>query len=363
MLVCPRCEAMYPQGSHERCPNDDSLLYVLGHDGPMQKPWGEGDEIAGKYKLIEKLERKVGTGSSFIAEQTRLKRTVELRLLPSDGIMKPGDQARFQREVSTWARLRSPFIVRLYDYGFTSRDEPYITLEFTHEGTLGDLIRNRGQLPYREAFNLSKHLLQALDIAHQAQVMHRNVNPDAVVLHTLADGTSHYRLTGFAVAKHIGEEDDDPTAITMTGHVVCDPVYMAPESIMMGILEPRTDLYALGVTLYEAYAGQRPFPGETLSELLAAHVHGQITPLEYYRPDIPVVLKNFISKLLSKDPNLRYASALDALEDLEQFQIDFAALNAPSKPVKSKYKPLQIRQNLKDRILFWIKSRFKSKRR
>jgi serine/threonine-protein kinase len=351
---------MYPPGAHERCPNDDSLLYVLGHDGPVQKPWGIGDEIAKKYVLIDQLKRKVGAGESFIAEQRRLKRTVELRLLPSDGIMKPGDQARFQREVSTWARLRSPFIVRLYDYGFTNRDEPYIILEFTNEGTLGDLIRQRGHLAYQEAFRLSKHLLQALDIAHQAQVMHRNLNPDAVVLHTLADGTSHYRLTGFAVAKHIGDEDNDPTAITMTGHVVCDPAYMAPESILKGILEPRTDLYALGVTLYEAFAGQRPFPGETLSELLAAHVQGTITPLEYYRPDIPIALKNFITKLLHKEPEHRYVSALEALEELEHLQIDFDLLEKnPVPPQERTYKPLQIRQGFRDRLFFWCKSIFR----
>ena len=90
MLVCPRCETMYPDGSTERCPHDGSLLYVLGSEGPTQRPWMAGDEIIGKYRLLESLEKRTGTGQTFRAEQVQLKRTVELRLLPVDGIMKPG---------------------------------------------------------------------------------------------------------------------------------------------------------------------------------------------------------------------------------------------------------------------------------
>ena len=327
MLVCPRCERMYPPGSYERCPDDGSLLYALGQEGPTRKAWGAGDVISDKYLLIEELPRLVGAGKSFKAEQVRLKRVVELRLLPSDGMMLPGDQARFEREVSTWAKLRSPYIARLFDYGFTERDEPYITLEYTEYGTLGDLINHSGRLSFAEGIRLSDHLLQALDVAHQASVLHRDVTPNAVVLNTLADGASLYRLTGFAVAKHIGEEQDDPTAITMTGQVICDPAYMSPECIMQGILEPRTDIYALGVTLYEAFTGQRPFPGTSLSELLAAHVHGDYTPIELLRPDIPSSLKAFLERLIHRDPQQRFGSAMEALTELRLMGLDARALD------------------------------------
>ena len=342
MLVCPRCETMYPDGSAERCPHDGSLLYVLGSEGPTQRPWMVGDEIIGKYRLLEQLEKRTGTGDSFRAEQIQLKRTVELRLLSVEGIMKPGDHARFQREVSAWAKVRSPYIVRLYDFGFTERDEPYITLEFTDQGTLRGMIDRNGYLSYEEGLRLSEHILRALQVAHKAQVLHRNVSPESVVLHTLADGTSHYRLTGFALAKHMGDDDDDPTAITMTGQVICDPAYMAPESIMAGILEPRTDLYALGVSLYEAFSGQRPFPGDSLSELLAAHVHGIYTPIESHRPDIPVALKAFIRKLLHHDPQARFTSAEEALQELHRLQVNFIDLQ--SQVVSSELRPLRLKR-------------------
>ena len=366
MLVCPRCEKMYPSGSGERCPDDGTLLYVLGSEGPTQRAWELGDVIAEKYQLVAEMEKRTGTGRSFIANQLQLQRTVELRLLPSDGMMKPGDQARFQREVGTWARVRSPYIVRLYDFGFTEREEPYIVLEYTNQGTLKGMIARQGYLSYEEGFMLSEHLLHALHVAHTAQVLHRNVCPEAVVLHTLADGQSHYRLTGFAVAKHMGDTEDDPTAITMTGQVICDPIYMAPESIMAGILEPRTDLYALGVTLYEAFSGQRPFPGDSLSDLLAAHVHGIYTPLEAHRPTMPYELKVFIGKLLHHDPSQRFKSAEDALEQLAALKSDFEQRGGLSELNLASLKPLKLQnswwQRLKRNFSQWKKRRYPYRR-
>ena len=363
MLVCPRCERMYPSHDLERCPHDGSLLYVLGSEGPTQRPWDVDDIISNKYRILQKLPKRVGTGQSFKAEQIKLQRNVELRLLSNEGMMKPGEQARFQREVSVWSKVRSPYIVRLYDFGFTERNEPYITLELTEQGTLRDLINRRGFLAYEEGLRLSSHILQALSTAHQAQVLHRNVSPGSVVLHTLSDGQSYYRLTGFAVAKLMGDQEDDPTAITMTGQVICDPAYMAPESIMMGILEPKTDLYALGVTLYEAFSGQRPFPGESLSELLGAHVHGTYTPIESHRPNIPRVLKAFISRLLHHDPQQRFDSAEEALQMLDTVIEDFEQFTENQAMITGEYKPLQLQQNWFVKLQSWFQSIFSFRKR
>ena len=205
--------------------------------------------------------------------------------------------------------------------------------------------------------------MQALSTAHQAQVLHRNVSPGSVVLHTLSDGQSYYRLTGFVVAKLMGDQEDDPTAITMTGQVICDPAYMAPESIMMGILEPKTDLYALGVTLYEAFSGQRPFPGESLSELLGAHVHGTYTPIESHRPNIPKVLKSFIGRLLHHDPQQRFDSAEEALRVLDLIIEDFEQLTENQSMITGEYKPLQLQQSIFTRLVNWFKRLFGTKRR
>ncbi len=318
MLICPVCERMYPPGSEERCPDDDSLLYALGDatvDGPKLAP---GTVVAGKYELIEEMERRGGAGRTFKARQTRLDRVVELRVLPQNTITKPADHARFQREVETWGRLRSDHLVRLYDSGFTERNAPYMALELVDGGSLGHKVRTDGPLPTATVRVVADHTLRALESAHGGNVLHRDVSPDAIVMGRRPDGEPYARLTGFGLAKHMGDEDDDPTAITMTGQVIGNPRYMAPETIMLGVLDPRTDLYALGVALYELLAGQRPFKGESLADMLKAHVQGTPNPLRVARPEVTPGMQRFIERLLEKDPEARFQSAADARAALDE---------------------------------------------
>ncbi|MEZ4464525.1 MAG: protein kinase [bacterium] len=274
MLICPVCESIYPAGTYDRCPQDGAPLYVFG-EGEVKKLFEPGDKVGGKYEIIEEIARRGGAGRTFRARQTNLDREVELRILPADSLIKPGDQARFQREVETWGKLRSDFLVRLYDSGFTEDGAPYMALEYMPGGTLGQRLRIAGPLADAQLRVVAEHALKALDAAHQAGVLHRDISPDALVLGKRADGRPYCRLTGFGLAKLMDDMEDDPTAITMTGQVIGNPAYMAPETMMLGTLEPRTDLYSLGVTLYELASGRRPFVGDSLADLLAAHVRGR----------------------------------------------------------------------------------------
>lgn len=317
MLICPLCETVYPDGAHERCPGDQTPLYVIGDDVGVRRPMQAGDTVAGKYQLIEEMPRRAGAGHTFKARQVALDRLVELRVLPENSIMRPSDHARFQREVETWGKLRADHLVRLYDSGFTEHNAPYMALEFVPGGSLGERLESRGPLTFPLARTVALHTLRALDAAHNANVLHRDITPDALVFDHRADGTPYGRLTGFGLAKHLGDTDDDPTAITMTGQVVGNPAYMAPETIMMGILDPRTDLYALGVTLYELCTGQRPFPGRSLAEMLASHVQGRAIPMTQFRPDAPPDFRVFVERLLEREPEERFQSAAEALAVLE----------------------------------------------
>ena len=301
----------------ERCPEDGSLLYVLGSQGASQRPWEPEDIVAEKYRLITPLHRRSGAGQSWRAEQFKLEREVEIRILPPDTLQQPSDQARFEREVAAWARLRSRYLARLYDAAFTERGEPYIALEFSPHGSLGEVLASGHRLPLDELPSLAETLLLALTAAHETMVLHRDVNPHAVLLYAEPDGSLRYRLTGFGLAKQL-DLDDDPTAITMTGQVLGDPAYMAPETIMSGLLEPRTDLYALGVTLFEALAGRRPFVGHSLSEMLAAHIQREAPDLRVLRPEISEPLAAFIARLLAKDPDERFSDTATALEALRK---------------------------------------------
>ena len=354
MLVCPRCNSLYPSSSLDRCPEDGSLLYVLGSEGASRRAWDIGDTIAEKYELISKLSRRGGAGESWRARQLRLEREVELRILPAGTFQQPGDQARFEREVGAWARLRDRNLARLYDAGLTEHQEPYITLEFSPHGSLGELLSTGHTLPLNEIPVLTETLLSALHAAHASMVLHRDVNPHAVLLYAEPDGSLRYRLTGFGLAKQL-DLDDDPTAITMTGQVLGDPAYMAPETIMSGFLEPRTDLYALGVTLFEALTGRRPFVGESLSEMLAAHVQKDPPLLRTLRSEVSQELELFIARLLAKQPEDRFSSAAEALETLKQLPPEsFEAEEIPTPTIEfsrrstSLFSPPRLWQALRD---------------
>ncbi|MFN3197484.1 MAG: serine/threonine-protein kinase [Bradymonadia bacterium] len=308
---------MFPPGTHTRCPNDDALLYALGDsEGATREALGPGSIITDKYELREQIPHRTGPGRTFRATQLKLKRNVELRILPADSLVRPSDHARFQREVATWGRLRNDHIVRLFDSGFTDQRSPYMVLEMVGD-SLGDRLRAEGPQPLVRVYAVAGQALKALVTAHEAGVLHRDVNPDTLVATSGAGGRLHVRLTGFGLAKHLAGEDEDPTAITMTGQVVGNPAYMAPETVLQGMLEPRTDLYALGVTLYELTTGIRPYMGKTLAEMLDYHVRGIPTPVKELRRDCPDDLAWLISLMMHREPDGRFASAEEALKALK----------------------------------------------
>lgn len=324
-----------------------------GGEEDDHRPLVSGDVVAGKYQLVERISRRGGAGRTFRAMQTALRREVELRILPENSITRPSDYARFQREVATWGRLRSDYLVRLYDSGFTENNAPYMALEYIPGGSLGEMVEQYGPLPMDVARTVAEHALMALEAAHAANVLHRDITPDALVMGVRADGTRSVRLTGFGLAKHLGDDDDDPTAITMTGQVIGNPAYMAPETIMMGVLDPRTDLYTLGVTLYELICNRRPFEGKSLAEMLAAHVQGEPDPIREHRPDIDPPLERLITTLLAKQPEARYATATEALAAL---QSDLGAWPTPPRAGGAGKKGLQgLAQRLGgNQTLLWI---------
>ena len=315
MLVCPVCEAIYPDGSSARCPNDDALLYVVGDLQEASMALGPDAVVAGKFRIMSEITRRGGAGRTFKAEQLNLQRIVELRMLPPNSISKPGDHERFRREVATWGRIQDDHLVRLYDSGYADGTTPYMVLEYFNGGVVGEILQQYGAFPIDWLLMVAKHILKALTSAHGAHVLHRDISPDAIIVSQDASGKPHFRLTGFGLAKHLND-DDDPTAITMTGQVLGQPAYMAPETIMQGVLDQRTDLYALGITLFELATARRPFLSTSLAEMLGEHIQGNVPPVGNLRTDLPGFFQVFIHRLIARDPAARYVSAIEALNAL-----------------------------------------------
>lgn len=314
MLVCAQCAKVYMEGGLDRCPEDDSPLYEVGEAAPGAVALAPGVTVADKFVLEHELPRRGGAGRTWIAHQTALRRDVELRILPKDCVRGPADEARFRREVATWGRLRSDHLARLFDSGFAPDGSPYMALEIIEGGLASDRLRNAGALPWADWQVVVEHALEGLQAAHEAGVLHRDISPDALVIGVRPDGSPHVRLTGFGLAKLLAGGDEDPTAITATGLFIGNPAYMAPEWMMKGVVGPQTDLFALGITLYELACGVRPVRVTNNSEALAAYVTGKPTPLKTHRPDTPAPFGRWIEKLFNFDPEKRFASAREALD-------------------------------------------------
>jgi len=328
MRICPVCEKIWPDPDLARCPNDGSPLYALGQ-GAAHVELGPGAVVGGKYEVLSEGPKRGGAGRTYLARQQRLDRVVELRMLPRETIKGPSDEARFLREVATWGKLRSEHLVRLYDSGVTQDGMPYMALEVVEGGVMSERLRREGPQPLARVMTLAAHALDALAAAHEANVVHRDISPDALLLEVTPEGVERVRLTGFGLAKQVGG-DDDPTAITMTGMFLGNPAYMAPEWMMRGTLSPTVDLFALGITLYELLAGQRPVKVTNTSEALAAYVKGTPTPLAAHRPDVPVAVARWLERMYAFDPAQRFARAEDALRALEALQEN--GLQAESSP-------------------------------
>ncbi|MBU0551608.1 serine/threonine protein kinase [Myxococcota bacterium] len=308
MYICPVCQRTYPDDAPAWCPEDGSLLYATGgqHLPARLQP---GDVVVEKYEILAEIPQRGGAGRTFKAKQLQLERIVELRLLPHNTV-HPTAHARFQREVTTWSKLRSDDLVRLYDSGFTPQGAPYMALEYVEGGSVGDRLERGGALAPDLVHTIARQALSALTVAHAQGVLHRDISPHALLL----DPHDRCRLTGFGLAKFVGlDGGDDPTAITMGVELIGNPAYLAPECITQGVFDERTDLYALGICLYELLMGARPFPGENLAEILGAHIHSRPRPLARW---VPSRLKAVIERLIAFEPSRRYASAAEALDAL-----------------------------------------------
>jgi serine/threonine protein kinase/WD40 repeat protein len=274
------------------------------------------------YEILGELGRG-GMGVVYKARDRALKRTVAIKMVLADARAEPEQLARFRAEAEAIARLQHPHIVPIYAFGEHGA-QPYFVLEFLPGGSLADRLRGRAQ-PVTEACRLVEKLARAVHAAHRAEVVHRDLKPANVLLAPPGDepalNTAYGipKITDFGLARSL----DGDQARTATGIVLGTPAYMAPEQAEghAQSIGPATDVWALGVLLYELLTGQPPFRGESLLATLR-HVCAQAPePPRAQRPDVPPELSDLVLRLLSKRPEGRPGSArevADALAGIQQ---------------------------------------------
>lgn len=263
------------------------------------------DRIFGRrYRATERIGSG-GMAEVFKAVDEVLGRTVAVKVLHPQYAQEPNFVARFRQEAAAAANLSHPSIVNIYDWG-RDDDTYYIVMEYVRGTDLKTLVEQEGPLDPRTAAQYGAQVCAALSVAHGYGIIHRDIKPHNIVI--TPDGTVKVMDFGIARAGN--------TTMTQTGSVLGTAQYVSPEQAQGRTLTPATDLYSLGVTLYEAVTGRLPFDGDTPVAVALKHVNEEPVPPRRIRPSVPPALEAVIMKAMRKNPAERYESAAAMREDL-----------------------------------------------
>ncbi|WP_434478713.1 serine/threonine-protein kinase [Gemmatimonas sp.] len=262
--------------------------------------------VAGEFRLLREIGRG-GMGVVFLAEDTQLQRRVAIKTLPPHLAADAAVRERFLREARTAAGLSHPNIVPIYSAA--ERDTVvYFTMGYVHGESLAERLQRDGVMPVEAALSVTRQLALALEAAHAAGVVHRDIKAENVLL----DETGRVLVTDFGIARL-----SEAQPLTATGTVLGTVQYMSPEQVTGDTLDGRSDLYALGILLYHLLTHRFPFERAMPSAVLVAHVNSAPTPMHTYRPDIPPPVDALVMQLLAKRPDDRMPSARAVLGQLD----------------------------------------------
>lgn len=273
--------------------------------------------LAGRYEVGGLIGRG-GMAEVHIGHDTRLGRTVAIKILRSDLARDPSFQARFRREAQAAAALNHPAVVAVYDTGEDVVTEPngaiahvpFIVMEYVEGHTVRDILRDGAAVPIEEAVEITVGVLSALEYSHQAGIVHRDIKPANVML----TPTGAVKVMDFGIARAMA---DASGAMTQTQAVIGTAQYLSPEQARGETVDSRSDLYSTGCLLFELLTGRPPFIGDSPVAVAYQHAREDALPPSTYAADVPATLDRVTMKALAKDRDQRYSSAAEFRSDLE----------------------------------------------
>ena len=274
----------------------------------------------GRYQIVKELG-KGSMGIVYQAHDPQIDRLVALKVLRAERVVGEDFVSRFLKEAKAIGRFSHPNVVTVYDVG---RDHGtiYIAMEYLEGKPFNDVIRN-GQMSLEQKVDIGLQVAGTLNYAHSKGIVHRDIKPSNIILS--ADG--QIKLTDFGIARI---EDFDATLQTQVGDILGTPTYMSPEQVIGKIVDGRTDLYSLGVFLYELIVGRRPFLGKNIAAVFRAITHDDPIAPSQIDPFIPKALSDLIIKALSKNPDERFQTG-DAMCDALKTCLESKELIEPPK--------------------------------
>ena len=270
-----------------------------------------GSMFANRY-TIEQIVGRGGMGVVYRAIDNQLDETVAIKTLPGDSLSRsPEELERFKREIRLARQITHRNVLRTFDYG-EANGVYFISMEYVRGFTLSELLEENPKMALRPALGLTRQICRGLQAAHEEGIIHRDIKPQNV----LVDQKGQVKLMDFGIARRAEAAD----GMTSQGLIVGTPHYMSPEQVQGKNLDARSDVYAMGVMMYEMLCGVRPFDSDSLMGVLTSHLtHTPPAPIEM-RPDMGQQINRIILRCLEKDVAKRYANAGELLDELDRLQ-------------------------------------------
>jgi serine/threonine-protein kinase len=289
-------------------------------------PAAIGDVIADKYS-VERVVGEGGMGVVYAARHLELDQKVAIKFLLPEIAQQGMAAERFRREARAAARIRGEHVCRVLDVG-TLRGIPYMVMEYLEGRDLANELERRGRLPPEEAVGYVLEACDAISEAHAAGIVHRDIKPANLFLATRSDGSRHVKVLDFGVSKSLVDSNSGQHALTVTSSVVGSPLYMSPEQLDSARdVDRRTDIWAIGVVMYELLTGRTPFSGDSIPQLVNAVLHDQPPTFLAYEVTAPDGLEVALARALAKNRDLRYGSIAEFVSAIAPYASRHGALS------------------------------------
>ncbi len=326
-IICSKCNAQNPPDTIF-CGKCGTKIEQTETVGVTADPLI--DSFVGDRFLVRERLGEGGMGVVYRAEQTAINRTVALKVLHASLTQDRSLHARFQNEAAASSRLNHPNTITVYDFGQTESQSLYIAMEYVDGKSLDDEIRSGGAMDWRRTCRLAVQMCGSLADAHQNNIVHRDLKPENVMLCRRGEEDDFVKVLDFGIAK-IMEDDgtDQVKALTKTGMVFGTPQYMSPEQIRGEKVDQRTDIYSMGVIIYQMLTGVLPFVAEQPMGLLSKHLMDSPPPFKKAHVDVPMEIEAVVMAALEKEADKRPQS-MKELGDRLEVAAGFGAGSSPA---------------------------------
>jgi serine/threonine protein kinase len=279
-----------------------------------------GREVAGRYRILERLGEG-GMGVVYVAEHLSLQKKVAFKVIHPELAAHEDLMLRFQREALATGQLDHPHIAAAIDFGELAGGGAFMVMPWVRGHSLQAELDSRGRMDFRRASQLCAQIADALSAAHAAGVIHRDLKPDNVLLETRTDGSEAAKVLDFGVASLAGRPEGlsvDARPLTQAGTILGTPGYMSPEQASAGDVDHRTDIYALGVILWELCRGERLFSGDDITQIFAKQFKSVPAPLDLGLSSSARELSQLVTRMLAWDKSARPSSAAEVRDTLRR---------------------------------------------